>query len=114
MVINNRTHHSKSNDNPDEAFDRFHEKVLSVIDSVAPYESFTLGKQMYHKEPWLPDSLLKNSKKQKILYKKTISRSNTALDHESYSKQSDKTSLVECLEDNGILYYSGNKNCQYF
>ena len=56
----------------DECFDNFHKKVITVIDNVAPYESFEPGKQMYRKEPWLPVGLLKSIKKQKLLYTRTL------------------------------------------
>ena len=36
-----------------------------MVDTVAPFESYIPGKQMYRKEPWLPVSLLKNIHKQK-------------------------------------------------
>ena len=44
------------------AFDKLHEKVLAVVDKIAPYETYMPGKQSYRKEPWLPISLLKSVK----------------------------------------------------
>ena len=65
-----------------EAFNNFHENLVSVVDEFAPYESFTPGNYSYRKEPWLPVSLLKNIKKQKKLYKKSLSPSASKDDRE--------------------------------
>ena len=63
-----------TNNSIDTAFDKLHENMLNIIDSVAPYESFFPGKCSYRKESWLPASLLKSIKKQKMLYKRTFSK----------------------------------------
>ena len=48
------------------------EKIISTVDKIAPYESFTPSKYKYHRDPWLPFSLLKSIKKQQELYRKTL------------------------------------------
>ena len=67
-------------------FDKFHEKVVNVIDNIAPYESFRPGKYSFHKEVWLPCSLLKCIKKQKVLYKNTLKPNSTESDHLRYKQ----------------------------
>ena len=57
-----------------------HLKIVNIVDKIAPYESFTLSKYMYRKEPWLPFNLLKSINKQKALYRKTLSAKCTEKD----------------------------------
>ena len=74
------------NKSVDEAFEEIHKNLVTIVDKIAPYESFVPGKYSYRKEPWLPVSLLKSIKKQKILYTKTLSRKATEADRSKYKE----------------------------
>ena len=52
-------------DSIDIALNKLHEKIISIVDSVAPLETYVPHKKIYHKEPWLPSSILRNIKYQK-------------------------------------------------
>ena len=67
-------------DSIDIALNKLHEKIISIVDSVAPLETYVPHKKMYHKEPWLPSSILRNIKYQKKLYIKSLSTSATEAD----------------------------------
>ena len=90
-----------SHDKLDDCFDNFHQLVTFTIDSIAPYESYVPGKQMYRKEPWLPVSLLKSIKKQKYLYTKTLQDRTNISNHTKYkSYRNELTKLKQhCKQD---------------
>ena len=67
-------------DSIDIVFDELHEKIISILDSVAPLETYVPNKKLYRKEPWLPASILKSIKFQKKLYTKTLSITATQQD----------------------------------
>ena len=69
-----------------DSFDKFHEKVVNIVDNVAPYESFRPGKYSFRKEAWLPCSLLKCIKKQKVLYKMTLKADASDKDFRKYKQ----------------------------
>ena len=73
-----------TNGNVNEAFDNFHDTLLGIVDSVAPHETFVSNRYRYRKEPWLPVSLLRNIKKQILLYRKTLLRSASGSDRLKY------------------------------
>ena len=67
-------------DSIDIAFDKLHEKIISIVNSVALLETYVPDKKLYRKEPWLPASILKSIKLQKKLYTKTLSITATQQD----------------------------------
>ena len=71
-------------DSLDTVFGKLHKKMISVIDSVAPLETYVPNKRMYQKEPWLPASILRNIKYQRKLYIKTLSTTATQADLVKY------------------------------
>ena len=54
-------------------FSTFHDKLVKIIDSVAPLETYIPRKSKFRKEPWMLPNLLKCVRKQKMLYKKALS-----------------------------------------
>ena len=137
------------------AFKKFHEKIVSVLDNIAPYETFIPGKYSYHKEPWIPIGLLRSIKKQRVLYKKTLGNNATIHDLNQYKnyrntltklkrsckceyyrskceefksntkalwsvinkisgKHSNKTNMVTCLENDGIVHTNTTKIANIF
>ena len=53
-------------------FESCHSILMEQIDRIAPYERIPLKPKYLKKEPWLPTSLLKSIKKQKLLYQVTL------------------------------------------
>ena len=93
-----------------DAFDIVHEKILGVIDKIAPYESYLPGKCTYRKEPWLLTSLLKCIKKQKKLYALSISRFATEREIEHYKDY--RNTLTKLKRYCKCKYY--NEKCTAF
>ena len=58
--------------NCNEKFSSFHDNLMSIIDKHAPEKSVPI-KQHSPKEPWLTKGLIRCQKKQKVLYKNTLS-----------------------------------------
>ena len=67
-----------------DAFESFHDGLLSIIDKEAPLETYQPSKNKYRKEAWLPVSLLQNIKRQKYLYRKSLHHHASKADHEVY------------------------------
>ena len=60
--------------NVNRAFQKLHDSILLVVNRIAPFESFIPGKYSYCIDLWLPFNLLKGIKKQRKLYRKTLSK----------------------------------------
>ena len=86
-----------------EPFSNLHEKLVKVIDEIAPNQNFTPGKYSYRKEPWLPVTLLKFIKKQQTLYHKTLSHD--CCDSDLIYYRSYRNTLTVLKRKCKILYY---------
>ena len=65
-------------------FERVHREIISIVDRISPFESFTPSRHLYHREAWLPFNLLRCVNKQKTLYKKCLQSTSTEVDRLKY------------------------------
>ena len=93
-----------------DGFEYLHEKVISTVDKIAPYESFTLSKYKFRRDPWLPCSLLKSIKKQHQLYKLTLKRGCSQKQVDHYKAY--RNTLTKLKWNCKNLYYL-NKCCEF-
>ena len=93
-----------------DGFEYLHEKVIGIVDKIAPYESFIPSKHKFRRDPWLPFSLLKSIRKQQQLYRQTLKRgcSQEHIDHyKSY-----RNTLTKLKRNCRNQYYL-NKCCEF-
>ena len=64
--------HSKS---ANEAYNCFHTKMQEILDTETPIKTIKIKPSKVLKEPWMNPGLLRSIKKQKLLYKKTLTKS---------------------------------------
>ena len=91
--------------NCNEKFGIFHNSLMSIIDKHAPEKSVPV-KQHHPTEPWLTKGLIRCQKKQKVLYKNTLSvvtRKATSNDVAKY--KSYKSTLQRCKRYAKEQYY---------
>ena len=55
-----------------ESFDRFHGKLLELMDKYVPIRTRTVSEKKYRREPWLTNGISMCISKSKKLYKKSI------------------------------------------
>ena len=55
-----------------ELFDRFHDKLLELMDNYVPICTRTVHEKKYRREPWLTNGISMCISKSKKLYKKSI------------------------------------------
>ena len=69
-----------------EAYSWFHNKFQEILDSEAPVITVKVKPNKILNEPWMSPGLLKCTKKQKRLYRKTINKNSTETDELKYKE----------------------------
>ena len=77
-----------------EKFNNFHDRAMSIIDKHAPEKSVP-AKKMCPTEPWLTKGIIRCQKKQKVLYKKTLSVVTEEINAEDVLKYKQYKSMLQ-------------------
>ena len=83
------------------AFNYFHKCVLEIVDTEAPYSTYTPSAKAH--EPWLTPGLLKCMNKQLSLYKETLKVNSPDVIHIKYREY--QNCLIKLKRNCKIMYY---------
>ena len=89
--------------NVNEVFDKFHDKLLEIINKHSPIRKQEISEKNYRREPWLTPSILKSCKKQKKLYMASIKYGATDADVTKYRTYWNMLNRIKRREK--ILFY---------